>query len=118
MKIYYRIEQKLVAAGTPVAPPERSAHLGTASVLSHPPTVSSSRARVDREPKITAAKAILSDHEDIPDDSDSTSSDSDSADSDSSDLEKPILPYRIGPPKSKPRQEPVNVNTPVVDQGM
>jgi len=37
-----------------VAPPERSAHSPTASFLPPAPTISSSRARVDREPKITS----------------------------------------------------------------
>jgi len=55
-----------------VAPPERPARLQTASVLPPAPTVSSSRARVDREPKITAAKSTT------PSGDDSASNDSDS----------------------------------------
>jgi hypothetical protein len=62
--ISYRIEQKLVAANTPVAPPERPARLHVASVLPPPPTVSSSRSRIVREPEITSAKATLGDSDD------------------------------------------------------
>src|SRR5438105_344073 len=54
--IYHRVERQVVAAGTSVAPPERPFHSQKASFLPPPPTVSSSRARVDREPKITVTK--------------------------------------------------------------
>jgi hypothetical protein len=51
---FFRIEQILVAANTSVAPPERPAHSRVASVLPPPPTVSSSRIRMDREPQTTS----------------------------------------------------------------
>ena len=47
---YCRVERVLEMAGTSVAPPERTARSGTASVLPPAPTISSSRLRVDREP--------------------------------------------------------------------
>ena len=58
--ISYRVEQKLVAANTPVAPPECPAHLHVASILPPPPTISSSRTRIEREPEITIHSDVVS----------------------------------------------------------
>ena len=132
---YYSVAGKLAAQGTSVAPPERSARLQKASVLPPAPTISSSRARIDREPEITA-KAIAS-HKDEDSGDSSESSESDSAkdsdgsgdsnsrsghDSDSdrrTEIDAP--PVRIGPPKSKSEQKPTessDVTTFVPDQGI
>ncbi|KIJ94926.1 hypothetical protein K443DRAFT_11750 [Laccaria amethystina LaAM-08-1] len=54
------IERKLVSAGTSVTPPERPARSQVGSVLPPAPTISSSRARVNREPELTAGKATTS----------------------------------------------------------
>ena len=127
--IYYRIERQVVAAGTSVAPPECPAHLQKASVMPPAPTVSSSHARIDREPKVTAVKAITpSDNEDISsgsgsnhsEDHSNTNSDSGTGDDSDSDIyAKPsAIPVRRGPPsRSKPNQhnEPVIASTEASD---
>ena len=62
-----------------VAPPEWPIHSQATSVLPSPPIVSSSRARVDREPEITAAKTkVTHDGSDSGIDSDSSNANSDS----------------------------------------
>ncbi len=62
-----------------VAPPERPIHSQATSVLPSPPIVSSSHARVDREPEITAAKTkVTHDGSDSGIDSDSSNANSDS----------------------------------------
>jgi len=71
-----------------VAPPEWPIRSQATSVLPSPPTVSSSRAHVDREPEITAAKTkVTHDGSDSSIDSDLSNanldSDLDSANSDS-----------------------------------
>ena len=132
---YYSIAGKLATQGTSVAPPECSAHLQKASVLPPTPTISSSRARIDREPEITA-KAVAS-YEDEDSGDSSESSESDSAkhsdgsgnsnshsghDSDSNrhaEIDAP--PICIGPPKSKSKQKPtesIDVTTIVPNQGI
>ena len=68
----YRIERKLVAANTPVAPPECPAHSHVSSVLPPPPTVSSSRTCIEREPQIALAKASPSDDSSSNEGSDSS----------------------------------------------
>jgi hypothetical protein len=60
--MHYSVAKKLASQGTSVVPPECSAHLQKASVLPPAPTVSSSRARIDREPEITAK--VDASHED------------------------------------------------------
>jgi len=128
----------VVAAGTSVAPPERPAHLQAASVLPSAPTISSSRARIDREPKITAAKATTpSDDEDASSNSDSNHStksqdhsedhdiNSDSGTDDDSDSDinassakTPAAHVRIGPPsRSKPKQ-PVTATADTTNRGI
>lgn len=112
--ILYSIERKLVAADTPVAPPERPVRSQVASVLPSLPTVSSSRTRVDREPQITSVKATAPGDDgdgrsDERSDSSVESSDGHKSgseftsdrggDSDSSGpLGSTELPVRIGPP--------------------
>jgi len=131
--IYCRIEQQIVAAGTSVAPPARPARSQTTSVLPPAPTVSTSRARVDREPKITAAKAITpSDSENGSSDSDSsdksqdhsndqnTNSGSGTDDNSGSDVKEPASPVRIGPPsrsKQKQHSEPGTATANISDHG-
>jgi hypothetical protein len=114
-----------------VAPPERPARLQNASVLPPAPTISSSRARIDREPKITAKAIASREDEDSSDSSESDSSDG-SGDSDSDShsghdsdhhhhAKADGPPIRIGPPKSKSKQKPVesvDVTTFVPDQGI
>ncbi|KAF8961578.1 hypothetical protein BDZ97DRAFT_1664120 [Flammula alnicola] len=58
------VERILEAAGTSVAPPEHAAHSSTASMLPPPPTVPSTRARVEREPDVTSRKAAATGHND------------------------------------------------------
>jgi hypothetical protein len=55
-QLVFRIERKLLAAGTSVAPPERPARLQVVSKLPPAPTISSSRTRINREPELAAAK--------------------------------------------------------------
>ena len=59
-----------------MAPPERSAHLQKASVLPPALTVSSSHARMNREPEITAKADASREDEDSSDSSESSESDS------------------------------------------
>ena len=81
---YYSVAGKLAAQGTSVAPPERSARLQKASVLPPAPTISSSRARIDREPEITAKAVASHEDEDSSDSSENTESDSSAKHSDAS----------------------------------
>lgn len=121
----YRIERKLLAAGTPVAPPERPARSHVGSMLPPAPTVSSSRTRVDREPELTAAKiTITSDNDDTSHDSgsqaDSGDHDSNSgSDSghDTSGHSAKIMsaPVRIGPPSRAKRTQPSEPVTATAD---
>jgi len=87
-----------------VAPPERTARSPTASFLPPAPTLSSSRARVNREPEIT--------HMDTSDDEAEAEEEEEEADEQSEGeglekkREKPkgaILPLRFGPPKGPPQ---------------
>jgi len=115
-----------------VAPPERSAHLQTASVLPPAPTVSSSCACINREPEITTKAVASHEDEDSGDSSESSESyssakpsdgsgDRDSGSGHDSDgdhrakIDAP--PVRIGPPKSKPAKS-VDVTPFVPDQGI
>jgi hypothetical protein len=133
-----RVEAKLLAAGTTVAPPECPACSQKASVLPPPPTISSSRARIAREPEVTT-KSVTSSSSNDEDSSDShessrgvssakpsdfsvDNSDSGSVNnSNSGDQAKTdIPPVRFGPPKSK-QQKPaksVEVTNTVPDQGI
>jgi hypothetical protein len=112
-----------------VAPPERPARSQKASVLPPPPTVSSSRARIDREPEITA-RAIASDDENSSNTSSESESDSSakrsdhSTDSDSRSAHDSdggvhakvdTSSVRFGPPKSKQKpskSEDVTMHSP------
>ena len=130
--IYFRVERQVVAAGTSVAPPERPSHSQKASFLPPPPTVSSSRARVNREPKITATKeATPSVDEDASSDSgndcskdysDTNSGSGTDDDSDGDSYTKPsATPIRRGPPsRSQPKQhnEPVMATAETSDHGI
>ena len=133
---YYSVAGKLAAQGTSVAPPERSARLQKASVLPPAPTISSSRARIDREPEITAKAVASHEDEDSSDSSENTESDSSAKHSDASGnsgshsghdsdsdhrakIDAP--PVRIGPPKSKSKQKPTessDITTFVPNQGI
>lgn len=119
----YRIERKLLAAGTSVAPPERPARSHVGSVLPPAPTVSSSRIRVDRERELTAAKIdTTSGNDDASNnsgsqaDSGSDTSDSDS-DSDTGGQSAKIMSatVRIGPPSRSKRTQPSETITAPVD---
>jgi len=130
--IYFRVERQVVAAGTSVAPPERPSHSQKASFLPPPSTVSSSRARVNREPKITATKeATPSVDEDASSDSgndcskdysDTNSGSGTDDDSDGDSYTKPsATPIRRGPPsRSQPKQhnEPVMATAETSDHGI
>ena len=113
-----------------MAPPERSAHSQNASVLPPAPTISSSHARIDHEPEITA-KAVASREDENSTDSsedgerddsdDSGNSNSHSGhDSDSDHHAKIDAPsVRIGPPKAKQKPtKSVDITTFVPDQGI
>ena len=103
----YRIERKLLAAGTSVAPPECPA-CSVGSVLPPAPTVSSSRTRVNREPELTSAKITTTSDNDAASHDSSSQGDSGKSDNNSdsdSDHETgghsaKIMPatVRIGPP--------------------
>ena len=119
-----------------MAPPECSARLQKASVLPPAPTISSSRARIDHEPEITAKAVASHEDEDSSDSSENTESDSSAKHSDASGnsgshsghdsdsdrhtkIDAP--PVRIGPPKSKSKQKPTessDVTTFVPNQGI
>jgi len=131
---YYSIAKKLAAQGTSVAPPERPARLQNASVLPPAPTISSSRARIDREPEITAKAVTSREDEDSSDSSESSESDSGAKRSDgsgnsesrsghNSDSDRRTKidapPVRIGPPKSKQKPaKSIDVATFVPNQGI
>ena len=119
-----------------MAPPECPAHSQNASALPPAPTVSSSHARIDREPEITANAVASCSDEDSSNSSESSESNSSAKHSDGSGdsnshsghnsdsdphakIDAP--PVHIGPPKSKPKQKPaesVDVTTFVPDQGI
>jgi len=117
--------KKLAAQGISVAPPERSAHLQTASVLPCAPTISSSSACIDREPEIITKAVASRDNEDSSDSSESSEGDGSGGhdshpghDSDGDHHAKiDAHPVRIGPPKSKPAKS-VDVIPVVPDQGI
>ena len=73
---YYSVAGKLAAQGTSVAPPECFAHLQKVSVLPPTPTISTSRAHIDREPEITTKTIASHKDEDSGDSSESSESDS------------------------------------------
>ena len=115
-----------------MAPPERSAQSQTASVLPCAPTVSSSRARIDREPEITTKAVASHEDKDSGDSNESGESDSSAKPSDGSGnsnfgsghdsdgdhrAKNNAPPVRIGPPKSKPTKS-VDVIPFVPDQGI
>jgi len=89
------VEQILESSNTSVAPPKCSAHLSTSSFLPPAPTVSSSRARINREPVITTRREDTSDKEESDEDE---TEDGD----DDSDKEEEVVPaLRFGPPKGR-----------------
>ena len=92
-----RVERVLDLAGTSVAPPERTARLPTASFLPSAPTLSSSRARIDREPEITHVATSEEESEG------NEVGEKEGLESDEDDGKVPeknaISPLRFGPPK-------------------
>ncbi len=92
-----RVERVLDSAGTSVAPPERTARLPTASFLPSAPTLSSSRARIDREPEITHVATSEEESEG------NEVGEKEGLESDEDDGKVPeknaISPLRFGPPK-------------------
>jgi hypothetical protein len=129
--IYYRVERQVVAAGTSVAPPQRPSRSQKASFLPPPSTVSSSRVRIDREPKITVMKEATpsvdedasesgSDHSKDYSNTNSGSNTGDDSDS-GSDTKPSATSIHIGPPsRSKPKQqnEPVMATAETSDHGI
>ncbi|KIJ93426.1 hypothetical protein K443DRAFT_12869 [Laccaria amethystina LaAM-08-1] len=119
------IERKLLAAGTSVTLPERPACSQVGSVLPPAPTVSSSCARVDREPKLTAVKVTTaSDNEDTSHGSEhqadsgdhDTNSDSDSDHDIGGHIAKIIsATVRIGPPSRAKATQPSEAVTAAAD---
>ena len=134
----YRIERKLLAAGTSVAPPERPVRSQGGSVLPPAPTVSSSRTRVNREPELTAATVTTTPDNDRESGSSNdshhgTESQADSGDTDTNNdsdsdrdagghsARKLSASVRIGPPSraklAKP-SEPVTATADASDHGI
>ena len=120
----YRIERKLLAAGTSVAPPERPAR-SVGSVLPPAPTVSSSRTRVDREPELTSAKISTTSDNDAASHDSSSQAESGASDNDSdSDSDHDTgghsakimsAAVRIGPPARSKRIQPSESITATAD---
>jgi len=92
------VEQILESSKTSVAPPKRSAHLSTSSFLPPAPTVSSSRARINREPMIIATREDSSEEEE--NDKDETG-DGDGDDNSDEEEEEVVPALRFGPPKGR-----------------
>jgi hypothetical protein len=94
--------------GTTVAPPERDARsLTSSSYLPPAPSISSSRARQEREP-ITKGKSIISkDSEDF-----TNHSDSDSGNEESSSPSPNYSTIKIGPPVGRRRTMPTKSISP------
>jgi len=88
------VEQILESSNTSVAPPKRSAHSSTSSFLPPAPTVTSSRARTNREPVIAIT------HEDTSDKEESDEDESGNGDDDS-DEEEIVPALQFGPPKDR-----------------
>jgi len=83
-----------------VAPPERTARSGTASVLPPAPTVSSSRVRVNREPTNRNETSDGGDSDEVGDDSGDEDKDEGQVTDEDDDMyvdEVPVM--RFGPPK-------------------
>ena len=101
--LVYSVEHALERDSTSVAPPEHTGHLPTASFLPPPPTISSSRARVDREPQIA--------HQ-YRDSANSTgSSDDDDEEEEEEEEEEDAPAPRFGPPRRcSLQQSPVSDN--------
>ena len=128
-QLVYRIECKLLAAGTSVAPPEHSAR-SVGSVLPPAPTVSSNHTCVDCEPELTSAKITTTSDNDAASHDSSSQADSGESDNDSdsgSDHDTgghsakiTSATVRIGPsPRSKRIQpsEPITATADASDTG-
>ena len=89
------VERILESSKTSVAPPKRSARLSTSSFLPPAPTVSSSRARINREPMITATREGISDEDE--DDEDETGGGDGGDDIDEEEEEEIIPALQFGP---------------------
>ncbi|KIK00364.1 hypothetical protein K443DRAFT_100500 [Laccaria amethystina LaAM-08-1] len=117
-QLVFRIERKLLAAGTSVAPPECPAHLQVVSKLPPAPTISSSRTHINREPELAAAKVTATPDNNRDSGDPATGSQADTGDYDAkngSDSDNDTgghsarilsASVRIGPPSRAKRAQP------------
>jgi hypothetical protein len=88
-----------------VAPPKRAGHSTSSSFLPPAPTISSSRARINREPAVTAADEDTGDEQGDEDDGDEGSDGDEGGDgdegSDGDDRGQEKKEIRFGPPRGR-----------------